>query len=81
MLAAFPYVDRRQLTGVLLLAGKSATFKLGEEVVRVCSRLGLDGIWLNQQAEELPHHNDESIMRQARLLLSMMRDQVRLDGT
>jgi HD-GYP domain-containing protein (c-di-GMP phosphodiesterase class II) len=80
MLAAFPYVDRRQLTAVLLLAGKSATFKLNEEVVRVCSRLGLDGIWLNQQADELPLHTEESMVRQARLLLSMMRDQVRLDS-
>jgi HD-GYP domain-containing protein (c-di-GMP phosphodiesterase class II) len=79
-LAAFPYVDRRQLAAVLVLAGKSTAFKLGEEVVRVCSRLGLDGIWLNQQADELPQHSEESIVRQTRLLLSMMRDQVRLNG-
>src|SRR5208283_2266226 len=67
MLAAFPCVDRRQMVGVLVLAGKSSTFKLGEDVVRVCSRLGLDGIWLNQQAEELPSYGEEAIQRQARL--------------
>jgi HD-GYP domain-containing protein (c-di-GMP phosphodiesterase class II) len=78
MVAAFPCVERRQLAGVLVLAAKSSTFKLGEDVVRVCSRLGLDGIWLNQQADELPTYNEEAITRQARLLLSMMRDQVRL---
>jgi HD-GYP domain-containing protein (c-di-GMP phosphodiesterase class II) len=80
ILAAFPHVDRRQMTGILVLAAKSATFKLGEDVVRVCSRLGLDGIWLNQQAEETPTFNDESMQRQARMLLNMMRDQVRLAG-
>jgi HD-GYP domain-containing protein (c-di-GMP phosphodiesterase class II) len=80
VLAAFPYVEKRQLTGVLILAAKSQTFRLGEEVLRVCSRLGLDGIWLNQQAEELPIYGDEAIQRQSRLLLGMIRDQVRLAG-
>jgi HD-GYP domain-containing protein (c-di-GMP phosphodiesterase class II) len=80
VLAAFPCVDRRQLVGVLALAAKSTNFKLSEDVVRVCSRLGLDGIWLNQQAEELLTYSEEAIQRHARVLLSMMRDQVRLAG-
>lgn len=80
ILAAFPYIEKRQVIGAVVLAGKSGTFRLGEEVVRVCSRLGLDGIWLNQQAEELPSYNEETIQRQSRLLLSMMRDQFRLSG-
>jgi HD-GYP domain-containing protein (c-di-GMP phosphodiesterase class II) len=80
MLAAFPYVDKRQLSGVLLLAAKAPTFRLGEEVLRVCGRLGIDGIWLNQQAEELPTYGEEAIQRQSRLLLGMIRDQVRLAG-
>jgi HD-GYP domain-containing protein (c-di-GMP phosphodiesterase class II) len=80
VVAAFPFAQKRQTAGVLLLAGKSPAFKLGEEVVRVCSRLGLDGIWLGQQADELPVYNEEGVQRQARLLLNMMRDQVRLDG-
>jgi putative nucleotidyltransferase with HDIG domain len=80
VLAAFPYVDKRQLCGVMVLAAKGNSFRLGEEVLRVCSRLGLDGIWLNQQAEELPVYGDEAIQRQARLLLGMIRDQVRLAG-
>ncbi|MEA2708328.1 MAG: hypothetical protein QOF78_929 [Phycisphaerales bacterium] len=78
VLAAFPYVEKRQLTGVLLLAAKGSSFRLGEDVMRVCSRLGIDGIWLNQQGEELPIYGDEAIQRQARLLLGMIRDQVRL---
>ena len=80
ILAAFPCLDRRQLAGILVLAAKSTTFKLGEDVVHVCSRLGLDGIWLNQQAEQVPTYDEEAIQRQARLLLNMMRDQVRLTG-
>jgi len=80
VLAAFPYVEKRALAGVLVLAAKGSSFRLGEEVLRVCSRLGIDGIWLNQQAEELPIYGDEAIQRQARLLLGMIRDQVRLAG-
>src|SRR5688572_16604884 len=80
VVAAFPYVEKRHLAGVLLLAAKGSSFRLGEEVMRVCSRLGIDGIWLNRQAEELPIYGDEAIQRQARLLLGMIRDQVRLAG-
>ena len=80
VVAAFPYVEKRRFAGVLLLAAKGSSFRLGEDVMRVCSRLGIDGIWLNQQAEELPIYGDEAIQRQSRLLLGMIRDQVRLAG-
>ncbi len=80
VLSAFPYVERRQLMGVMLLVGKSTNFKLAEDVIRVCGRLGLDALWLNQQAEELPLYPDETIQRQARLLLGMIRDQLRLSS-
>jgi len=77
-LAAFPYLEKKHQLGVLIVGAKGSNFKLGEDVVRVCSRLGLDGIWLSQQADELPTYTDEQIIRQARLVLSMVRDQVRL---
>lgn len=80
LLAAFPYVEKRQLGGILILASKSASFKLNDEVIRVCGRLGLDGVWLSQQADELPAYGDEALQRQARMLLAMVRDQVRLAG-
>src|SRR4051812_3206800 len=79
-LAAFPCVEKRQLVGIMVVAAKGPHFSLGEDVVRVCSRLGIDGIWLQQQADELPSYADEAIQRQARLMLSMVRDQVRLAG-
>jgi len=79
-IAAFPYVERRQKLGMLVLAGKSIDFKLGEDVVRVCNRLALDAIWLGQQADELAAYTAEAVQRQARLLLTMVRDQLRLAG-
>src|SRR4051812_20074856 len=78
MIAAFPCVEKKQFAGILGVAAKSPTFKLGEDVVRVCSRLGVDGIWLSQQADELPSYAEEAILRQARLMHSMVRDQSRL---
>jgi HD-GYP domain-containing protein (c-di-GMP phosphodiesterase class II) len=79
-IAAFPYVEKRQLAGIFLLAGKSSAFKLGEDVVRICSRLGIDGIWLGQQADALTPYPEQDLHRQARLLLTMIRDQLRLAG-
>jgi HD-GYP domain-containing protein (c-di-GMP phosphodiesterase class II) len=78
LLAAFPYVEKRQLGGILVLGAKSTSFKLNDEVIRVCGRLGLDGVWLSQQADELPSYGDEALQRQARMMLAMVRDQVRL---
>jgi len=78
LLAAFPYVEKRQLGGILILASKSTVFKLNDDVIRVCGRLGLDGVWLSQQADELPAYGEEALQRQARMLLAMVRDQVRL---
>jgi putative nucleotidyltransferase with HDIG domain len=80
LLAAFPLADKRHVQTTFVLIGKSHTFKLGEDVLRACGRIGVDGIWLAQQAEELPSYGEEALQRQARLLLSMMRDQIRLGG-
>lgn len=79
-IAAFPFVEKRQLAGIVLLVGKQHHFRLSEDVVRVCSRLGVDGIWLGQQADELVGYDDQALQRNARLLLSMVRDQLRLGG-
>ncbi|MGA2442153.1 MAG: HD-GYP domain-containing protein, partial [Tepidisphaeraceae bacterium] len=80
ILAVFPCVERRQIAGFVVLAGRSVDFNLGEEVLRVCSRLGLDAAWLRQQAEELIAYNDQAIQRQARLVTGMLEDQMRLAG-
>ncbi|HTL29115.1 MAG TPA: HD domain-containing phosphohydrolase [Tepidisphaeraceae bacterium] len=78
LLAAFPYVEKKQVMGTLVLAAKSSEFRLGEEVVRVCSQLGLDATWLSQQADAAITYNDEHIQTEARMLQNMLRDQVKL---
>jgi HD-GYP domain-containing protein (c-di-GMP phosphodiesterase class II) len=78
--ASFAYHEKRQFVGTIGLAGKSADFKLSDEVVLLCSQLGIDGIWLSQQADGLPSYQRDSILRQARMLLGMLRDHVRLVG-
>lgn len=80
LIAAFPLADKKQVQAAFVLIAKSHTFKLGEDVLRACGRIALDGIWLAQQADELPGYGEEALQRQARLLLSMLRDQVRLNG-
>ncbi len=80
ILATAPCIVRRQLFGVLALAGKSGDFNLDEEILRVCSRLGIDGTWLSQQAEELVSYAEQDIQRQARLMLGAFKDQLRLDS-
>ena len=78
--AAVAYTERRQVCGTLLLAGKAANFRLSEDVVRACGRMGLDGVWLHQQAETLPGYADEAIQRQGKLLAETLKDQQRLGG-
>jgi HD-GYP domain-containing protein (c-di-GMP phosphodiesterase class II) len=80
ILAALPLVERRHLCGVVVVAGRSVSFDLAEEVLRVCSRLALDAAWLGQQAQALPAFSEETIGLQARLLTGMLRDQLRLSG-
>ncbi len=78
--AAFPLVEKKQILGVMLLAAKSEAFDLNEDTLRICSRLGLDAQWLNQQSLVVPAYSEEAISAQARMLMNMVRDQVRLTG-
>ena len=80
VLAVFPCVERRQIGAFLVLAGRSVDFNLTEQVLRVCSRLGLDAAWLGQQAEELIAYDEPAIQRQARLVIGIFDDQMRLAG-
>jgi HD-GYP domain-containing protein (c-di-GMP phosphodiesterase class II) len=80
VVAGLPFVERRQMTGVLLLIAKDTSFELGEDVLRICSRLGLDGEWLSQQANQLPAYSQEAMFCQSQILVTMVRDQARLAG-
>jgi HD-GYP domain-containing protein (c-di-GMP phosphodiesterase class II) len=78
VIAAFPYVEKRQLAGVFLLAARSADLETSAEVEALCGRLGVDAAWLRQQSDALACHTQESLQAQARVLLTMVRDQVQL---
>jgi putative nucleotidyltransferase with HDIG domain len=80
VVALVPYVERRQIVAVVGLAAKSADFRLGEDVLRTCNSLALDGTWLGQQAGQIPAYTEDAMRRKARLLLSMLRDQIKLSG-
>lgn len=78
LLAAVPYVERRQIAGVLLLAAKSEDFGGTEDVQRICGRLGLDCTWLCQQAEDIPAYSRRVMERSSALLLTVLNDQLRV---
>jgi putative nucleotidyltransferase with HDIG domain len=76
--AAFAYMQKRTAGAYVLLAARDRSFSLNEDVHRVCSRLGLDATWLAHEASLLPQYDDALIQPQARLVQSMLRDQVQL---
>jgi putative nucleotidyltransferase with HDIG domain len=76
--AAFPHVDKRQVSAMLLLVGKRESFTLDEDLLRDLNRFGLDGEWVAKLADELPGWGADALCRQAKLMASMMRDQARL---
>ncbi len=78
--AAFPCVKKRHPVGFVLAVARSRGFSLNEDNLRACSRLGLDGPWLAQQAEMLPAYKGEDLERHSRLLSAMIDDQMRLDS-
>jgi putative nucleotidyltransferase with HDIG domain len=79
-LAISPHVERKNLAAFIVIASRNAGFRLTEDVARVCGRLGLDGQWLVQQAEQVPALGHETLQRHSRMLMSMLGDQLRLAG-
>lgn len=80
VLCAAPLVDRRQMVGVLILAGKSEKFSLDEDVLRVCSQIGLDSIWLSQQAGHVQAHGADRMAMGLGLFAGMLSDRLRING-
>ncbi|HUB24731.1 MAG TPA: HD domain-containing phosphohydrolase [Tepidisphaeraceae bacterium] len=80
LLSAIPFIERRQLVGVLVLAGRSATPGASDQVSSWCARLGLDPQWFADQTETLQAYDQAEMRRQAGLLLAMVRDQVKLSS-
>ena len=78
VLAALPHVDKRQLAGTMLLAGKAEGFGLDEDVLREASRLAIDAGILQQHADALPFIEPSPLASAGHMLGSMARDQIRL---
>src|SRR6266850_7618400 len=78
VLAATPLMDRRQMTGVLVMAGKSETFSLDEDVLRLCSQIGLDAIWLGQQASHVPAHGSQRLTLGVGMFMTLLADRQRI---
>jgi HD-GYP domain-containing protein (c-di-GMP phosphodiesterase class II) len=79
-LAAFPLLHRRQVSGIILVAGKAHEFGPTKDVLRCCSQLGIDTQWLQQQGRTLASFTPEAIESQASLLQGMASDHSRLAG-
>lgn len=77
-IASFPIVERRHVLHTIILVGRAESFDTTEEVLRLCSQLGIEQTWLSQQARALPAFNDTSIEIQTQLLQGMINDQSRL---
>jgi putative nucleotidyltransferase with HDIG domain len=77
-LCALPFVERRHVQGVLMLASRSPDFHLGEDILRLCSSIGLDSIWLEQQAAQVPAHDPGFLSAQIGLFMNMLGDRMRL---
>jgi putative nucleotidyltransferase with HDIG domain len=80
LLAVSPCIERKQIIGVVGLAARASTFRIGECVERACSRLSIDGQWLGRQADALPAYGRDALARQGALLATMLRDQFKLTG-
>jgi HD-GYP domain-containing protein (c-di-GMP phosphodiesterase class II) len=76
--ARLPRTQRKASDQVLILAARDQDFTLGEDVLRMCGKLGLDAIWLGKQASELPGYGEPALERHARLFTEGLRDQMRL---
>ena len=80
ILCAAPLAERRQMVGALILAGKCEKFSLDEDVLRVCSQIGLDSIWLGQQAAQVMAHGAERLSMGLGLFVTMLSDRLRISG-
>ena len=77
-LAVCPHLERRQLLAYVAVIARGHGFKPGESAMRACGRLQLDSTWVMQQADLLPAYSRDALVRQADLLATMLRDQLRL---
>ncbi len=80
LVCAAPHLEKRKVDGILLLVCRGEKFSLDEDVLRICSQLGLDGQWLLRQALDLPSYGPDALLRQGRLCQGMWSDRLALES-
>jgi hypothetical protein len=80
LLAILPQLRQPGFNGHLVIAARAADFSLGEDVLRMCGRIGLDATWLSQQSAELSGFDPDAIRYHARLMHATLVDQLHLCG-
>lgn len=78
VLAILPRLQDGRFIGHLVVAAKADAFSLGEDVLRMCGRIGIDATWLSQQADELNGFTIDALRHQARVMHATLLDQLRL---
>lgn len=76
VICAVPYVERRQVCGVLALAARCGDLVADDETRRVCGELGVDADWLMRQAKLLPTRDASSLGSEAGVFLAMLTDRL-----
>jgi putative nucleotidyltransferase with HDIG domain len=80
IVAACPLVERRQVVAIIAVLARAERFELNDSIRGACDRLSVDPQWLATEAASLPGYGREAASRQAQLLASMARDQLKLAG-
>lgn len=80
VIAACPLVERRQVVAIVAVLARAERFELNDSVARAFDRVSVDAQWLATEAASLPGYAREAAARQAQLLASMARDQLKLAG-
>jgi HD-GYP domain-containing protein (c-di-GMP phosphodiesterase class II) len=77
-IAVAPHVDRRTFRYILAVAARTTAPESPDDLLRLCSALGLDAAWFHQEAARLPSYSSESAGRAAGVFLAMLRDKLRV---
>ena len=77
-IAACPYVEKRQVTAIILTIVRSDKFTLDEDIQREASRLGFDTAWLAAQAAAIDGASPQLAVACSKMIQATLKDQVRL---
>src|SRR5687767_13955867 len=77
-LFASPVVERRNVLGVLLVAGRKQDFTVTAEVQQLCDQLNVDAHWLTHDSQPVAAHTPLHLARAATLFANILADRLRI---